>query len=168
MSKSPKITKAYHGSNNSTIFARNIFDRKGNDEHGPGLYLVNDPRIAKNYGKLLYEIVFDETGFITQKSRVDVVKINKIILENISEEILSDWHEDSLKAISLLKKSVFSGKTYIDIILNLWQDVFNLNNKKTIEALIKNHINGIIVKITKDITYYIIYNPLSIINFSIL
>lgn len=162
-----KIKIVYHGSNNSNLFSKKIHVRKGNDQYGPGLYCTNNIKVAKNYGKYIYELEINIDNFITEKTKVDIKIINNIINQNIDSDILLDWDENPVKALRRFKESILNG-SYIETLLNLWKNLFNLNNDETINAFVQNGINGTILKISKGITYYIIYNEDSIINYEII
>ena len=159
----PKVI-AYHGSDHNITKFDHFYKEFSNDEHGPGIYFTNNESIAKGYGRNLYEVEIDLTGFITEKTKRNDARLLKIITENLNEYNLSNYDENPIRAKRLLIEGVMQPRiSYIECLMNIWSDVFNLKNPKYIRACVNNNINGIVRKIKPGLTFYIVYNPENII-----
>lgn len=154
-----KTIQVYHGSNYKIDkFIHYDSDKYKNESYGPGLYFTNDIDIAERYGKYLYTVQLDTKGFINKKSKIDKLLILKIIDDNLNDIILSNYHENKFIARKMLIESIFNANSYIDILQNLWSEIFNMKSKKYLEECVKNKINGIIIELQNNLKYYIVYN----------
>jgi len=151
---------AYHGSNHKITKFEYFNKEFSNDEHGPGIYFTNNESVANAYGKYTYTVELNLSGFIKENTKRNDSKLLKLIDENLTEWTLSNYDENPVKAKRLLISSIFKPRiSYIDCLMNIWSDVFNLKNSRYISACVKNGINGIVKPIKPGLTYYIVYNP---------
>ncbi len=154
--------KAYHGSDYKIEKFIHFQKEFTNDQYGPGIYFTNKESLAKGYGKHVYEVKLDLKGFITRKSKRDETKLLKIINDNLTETILLNYDNNPTRAKRLLIQSVLLPRiSYIDCLMNIWSDVFNLKNHRFMKACVENGINGIIEEINATngkTLFYIVYN----------
>lgn len=155
------IIKAYHGSDHKIEKFIHFQKEFTNDQYGPGIYFTNKESLAKGYGKYVYEVNLDLKGFITRKSKRDENKLLRIIDDNLTETILLNYDDNLIRAKRLLLQSVLLPRiSYIECLLNIWSDIFNLKNQRFIKACVENGINGIIEEVSKShgVLFYIVYN----------
>ena len=150
--------KAYHGSDH--IIEKFIHFQKEftNDQYGPGIYFTNKESVARGYGKYLYEVKINTKGFITSSSDYDESKLLKIITDNLTADLLLDWGDTQKTARSNIINQTLDEESYYDTLMNIWANVFRLNNKKYLDACVKAGINGLIKGMTIGTKYYIVYN----------
>ena len=159
-----KTIQVYHGSNYKIDkFIHYDSDKYKNESYGPGLYFTNDIDIAERYGEYLYTVQLDTKGFINKKSKIDKLLILKIIDDNLNDIILSNYHENKIIARKMLIESIFNADSYIEILQNLWSEIFNMKSKKYLEECVKNKINGVTIDLNNNLKYYIVYNIKNII-----
>lgn len=155
------VIKAYHGSNH--IIEKFIHFQKEftNDQYGPGIYFTNKESLAQGYGRNVYEVKLDLKGFLTQKSKRDETKLLRIINDNLTETVLLNYDDNLTRAKRLLLQSVLLPRiSYIECLLNIWSDVFNLKNQRFMKACVENGINGIIEEVSEShgVLFYMVYN----------
>jgi hypothetical protein len=154
--------KAYHGSDYKIEKFIHFQKEFTNDQYGPGIYFTNKESVAKGYGKYIYEVKLDLKGFLTRKSKRDDTKLLRIINDNLTETVLLNYDDNLTRAKRLLIQSVLLPKiSYIECLLNIWSDVFNLKNSRFMKACVENGINGIIEEIDTSngkTLFYMVYN----------
>lgn len=159
-----KTIQVYHGSNYEiSKFEHFNHEKYKNESYGPGIYFTNDKETAERYGKYLYTIKLNTAGFITSKSRIDRSTILNIIDTNVDDMILSNYSESKHIAYKMLTEAIFNANNYIEVLQNVWMEIFNLKSKKYLEECVKNKINGITIDLKNNLKYYIVYNIKNII-----
>lgn len=153
--------KAYHGSDYKIEKFIHFQKEFTNDQYGPGIYFTNKESLAQGYGKYIYEVKLDLKGFLTRKSKRDETKLLRIINDNLTETVLLNYDDNLIRAKRLLLQSVLLPRiSYIECLLNIWSDVFNLKNQRFMKACVENGINGIIEEVSEShgVLFYMVYN----------
>lgn len=154
---------AYHGTNFNIEKFSHFSKEFSNDQYGPGIYFTNKESIAKKYGSNVYKVRLNTRNFITSSTNFDLAKVTKIINDNINDDLLLNWNDNINIAKRELLKATIDEESYYDTLQNIWSNVFNLKNNPYLNAMIKNKIDGLVIRLGSGIVYYIVYNT-EIIN----
>ena len=99
----------------------------------------------------------------SSSTNFDLAKVTKIINDNINDDLLLNWNDNINIAKRELLKATIDEESYYDTLQNIWSNVFNLKNTPYLNAMIKNKIDGLLIRLGSGIVYYIVYNT-EIIN----
>lgn len=149
---------AYHGTNFNIEKFSHFSKEFSNDQYGPGIYFTNDEETAAKYGNNIYKVKLNTKNFITETTKLNLSKVTSIINNNLTESNLSNWDENETIAKKLLIKNTIDYSSYYKTLLNIWSEVFNLKNPPYLKAMLEYGIDGVIIKINKKLTYYVVYN----------
>jgi hypothetical protein len=150
---------AYHGTNFNIEKFSHFSKEFSNDQYGPGIYFTNKESIAKKYGNNIYKVRLNTKNFITSSTDFNLAKVIKIINDNIDDNLLLNWNDNKNLAKKELMRATIDDESYYDTLQNIWSNVFNLKNIPYLNAMIKNKIDGLIIRLGSGIVYYIVYNP---------
>jgi len=161
-------TKWFHGDQSQrSNFNDHKMDRdrktSSSNSYGPGIYFTNKLEVAEEYGKYLYEGIPKSSFNILPETKA-TYKFTEALYAEASEEdkevFLSNWDDYELKDV--LKKYTH-GKTYNDVAIELYGDLFRYNYTDYIYSLKNLGYDGSIHKIessrfSDDLYFLVVWN----------
>jgi hypothetical protein len=134
---------------------------------GPGFYLTNSKEDAESYGRKSKDGYIKEVTISSVKNiKTESSKIIPGLLEKLSEKIpdeegvLSNWDENPIRARRELLKSIReSSKNIFELVLNVWKEYFYGYEEDFLKILIKNNIDGFLIKKRDGVEHLVVYNP---------
>jgi len=154
----------YHGSKYKfSKFVLDYVNFDANNQLGPGIYLTNDPKEARNYSYpdgYVYKLNLINTSNLVPKD----IEINQDQIEQLLKSApdltgsLSDWDEDPKEAYKMLLDSILNNDDMTEALQSVWIETYKQKEKDFCSNCIKVGIDGIIVQ-TGSSTHYVLYNP---------
>lgn len=151
----------YHGSNHDIDQFNLDFLGDGNDEHGVGIYLTNDKKVAKSYGEYTYEVVLD-TDINEVPSIPPSKKLAKVLMKKAPdlEMTLTDWAENPDEAFENALNAMTDVDTMLEMLLNILADFYRDSPKQyLVNVVAYSGYDYHTVKFNNGIEYMVLYNP---------
>ena len=175
------VNMVYHGSDTRiTSFDIMKLGDNGNDQHGPGIYLVDDKAFAESYGKYVYTIQLLSPNFIKATDTLNVDELSKFIMasdrkyvtylfQNYGYETLP--HESELlESIQNLVQHYLSDDNKQETFLEIWgQSMYNFDKTPFMKLMVRFGYDGMEIDWIRH-KVYAVYNTMKIkvINMEVL
>lgn len=154
----------YHGTNsNFSKFDVNKLGTEGNDEYGPGIYFVNNPEFAKDFGENVHKVTFHNVNLITENQPVNInelIKFMNFVPREYVDSFVENYGGDSNNPNSVKEiiRENFNGIDKQDAFLELWgHSMLNFNSRIFYNAMLKLGYDGMMFSRGTD-TIVTIYN----------
>ena len=159
-------TTWYHGTNANIVKFSDEFVGNGNDSFGPGIYLANDPTVAKTYGKNVYEVVVDNLKLAkTSKSRLTISKVQALIKKAPDfKDKLENWDESYSRAMMSATEAMLNGDTVWEILQNIWYDFYRYNPVEFVRNASAMGYDGAIIERNPGVLFLVLMNPHKIVS----
>jgi len=160
----------YHGTNSDFDSFSYDFVGKGNDQYGPGFYMVSDPKLATSYGKVTaWEA---DVSKVKDKSwlyrKADYRMFTSLIKEapDLEDTLQNFGYPAMTTGMNNAIKWIVMDNNNFDALQSIWWDFYRDAPALYLRKLVEKGVDGILINSKQDSRgldmpghFYVMYNP---------